>query len=659
MSDLRDDARVLWRPSRETLEGCRLSKYSAWLRETRGLTFDSYEALRRWSVEDLEGFWLSIWEYFGMKSGFRRVLSSRKMPGAAWFEGAELNYAERAFEGRGGEGAALVFGDEEGQTREMTWDSLRRDVGSFAAGLREAGVGPGDRVAACVPNVPEAVVAFLATASLGAVWSSCSVDFGAPSVVDRFRQIQPKVFLTVDGYRYGGKVHDRSKAASSIRAALGSVRKTVVLPRPGGGPGVEGGVAWEEFLGKAEPPSFRRVPFDHPLWIVYSSGTTGLPKPIVHSHGGILLEHLKALSLHNDLSPSDRFFWFTATGWMMWNYLVGGLLVGSTVVLYDGSPFHPDRGALWDFAARTRTTFFGTSAAHIASCAKSGVAPAEGRDLGALRGVGSTGSPLPAESFEWVYRSVGQDVWLASISGGTDVCTAFVGGCPLLPVRAGEIQCICLGAAVESFDEAGKPVTGSVGELVLTRPMPSMPIFFWGDPDGSRYRESYFAHYPGVWRHGDWIRITPAGSCVIYGRSDATIKRMGVRLGSSEIYRAVESLQEVADSLVVGLEAPGGRSYMPLFVALREGASLDEALKRKIVDRVRTDVSPRFVPDDVFAVPEIPKTLNGKKLEVPVKRMLLGARRSEVAASGSLMNPRALLYVEEAASRRTKEVLLG
>jgi len=495
--------------------------------------------------------------------------------------------------------------------------------------------------------VPEAVVAFLATASIGAVWSSCSPDFGASSVVDRFRQIEPKVLITVDGYRYGGKNHDRMETVAGLQAEIPSLEHTVVVPYLNEAPdtsGLENVAHWNEFLEdhRCVELAFERVPFDHPLWVLYSSGTTGLPKAIVQGQGGILLEHLKKADLHIDLGPGDRFFWFTTTGWMMWNLLVGGLLSGATVLLYDGNPGHPDMNALWSFAEASGMTCFGTSASYITSCMNAGIEPGRDHDLSKLKSMGSTGSPLPPEGFEWVYEHVKKDLWLFSTSGGTDLCTAFIGGVPVLPVWAGELQARSLGAKVEAFGEDGASLVGEVGELVITEPMPSMPLYLWGDEDGEKYRDSYFDKYPGVWRHGDWIRIKPHGGCVIYGRSDSTINRGGVRMGTSEIYSAVEKVEEVADSLVVDIPKQDGNSFMPLFVVLEEGAELDDELKGRIKKSIRENASPRHVPNEILAVPDIPRTLNGKKLEVPVKKILSGQSPEKAASRDSLSNPGSL-----------------
>jgi len=652
---------VLWEPTAETRKRANITHYLEWL-ASRDLHFRDYEEMRRWSVRELEKFWETIWEYFDVRASkpYSRVLSRREMPGARWFVGAELNYAANILREKDHDGPAIICAGEGREKRvDVSWQELRTRTSSVAASLTEMGVRKGDRVSAYLPNIPEAVVAFLACASIGATWASCSPDFGAPSVIDRLKQIDPKILIAVDGYGYGGKWFDRLPVLREIQNGLPTLKKTIIISKPERefrGGGLRDTIMWDDLPRVSSGPTFEPVPFDHPLWVLYSSGTTGLPKPIVHGHGGILLEHLKVLSLHNDLRASDRFFWFTSTGWMMWNYLAGGLLLGSTIVLYDGSPGFPDLDALWRLVESTGMTFFGTSAAYITSCMKAGLRPGETHKLKQLRGVGSTGSPLSRDGFRWVY-DVKRDVWLASISGGTDLCTAFVGGCPTLPVRAGEIQCRCLGADIQSFDERGKSVVGQVGELVLTSPMPSMPLFFWGDHDGRRYRESYFAMFPGVWRHGDWVEITETGSCIIYGRSDATLKRMGVRMGTSEVYRVVEALPEVVDSLAVDLEGLEGRSYMPLFVVLGRGARLDEALKKKIRQKISKELSPRYVPDEIFAVPEIPRTLSGKKLEVPIKKVLLGAEPTSALSRDSLSNPDSIDRFVEVAKQLRREVV--
>jgi acetoacetyl-CoA synthetase len=641
----------LWEPPAQLVERSRLTEFMRWLEAERGLAFANYDQLWRWSVADLDAFWAAIWDFFEVRADGERspVLASREMPGARWFPGTSLNYAEHVFAGKADGETAILHASELRELGELSWGQLRAQVAAVAAGLRELGVEHGDRVVAYLPNIPEAIVAFLASASIGAVWSSCSPDFGPASVVDRFAQIEPKVLFAVDGYRYGGKDFDRRETIAGLQEAMPSLVRTVVLPYLDPEPdlsGLEQTMTWEGLLAAVEGAelSFERVPFDHPLWVLYSSGTTGLPKAIVQGQGGILLEHLKKLNLHVDAHPGDRLFWFTTTGWMMWNFLVSGLLTEAAIVLYDGSPGHPDMGVLWDLAERAEVTMFGTSASYIAACMKDGVEPGAGRDLSRLGAVGSTGSPLSPEGFDWVYEHVGADTWLFSTSGGTDLCTAFVGGVALLPVYRGELQGRALGAAVEAWDEDGHAVVDAVGELVVTEPMPSMPVCFWGDTDGSRYRASYFEQYPGVWRHGDWLEITSRGTAVIYGRSDSTINRSGIRMGTSEIYRAVLSIDAIVDALVVDIPKAGTEGWMPLFVVLRDGDELDAELPKEIARRVRERCSPRHVPDQVFQIAEVPRTLSGKVLEVPVKRILMGTPAAQAASRDSLANPAALDY---------------
>ena len=650
---------LLWEPSEEFKENSNVARYMRWLEEEKGRSFEDYDELWDWSVTELEEFWASIWEYFDVKASkpYEKVLPNREMPGAEaeWFVGAELNYAEHVFRKARPDEPAVLHQSELRPLGEMTWRELEEKVGPLAEGFKELGVGRGDRVAAYVPNIPEALIAFLACASIGAIWSSCSPDFGLGAVVDRFAQIEPKVLVAVDGYRYGGKDYDVTDVVARLQEEFTTLEKTVVLPYLTEEPdtsALDNVVLWDELLSGNEGAelSFEQVPFGHPLWVLYSSGTTGLPKAIVHGHGGILLEHLKKLHLHVDLGAEDKFFWFTTTGWMMWNFLVSGLLCGSTILTYDGNPGYPDMNVLWEFAQETGMTCFGTSAGYITSCMHAGIEPGRDFDLSALKSIGSTGSPLPPEGFDWVYEHVKEDVWLFSTSGGTDLCTAFVGGCPLKPVRSGELQCRALGAKVEAYDEEGNPLKDEVGELVITEPMPSMPLYLWGDEDGERYRDSYFDKYPSVWKHGDWIRIKPEGSAVIYGRSDAVINRGGVRMGTAEIYRAINKVEEVQDSLVVDTQKDG-EDYMPLFVVLEEGAELDEDLVDEIKKSIRETTSPRHVPDEVVAVPDVPYTLNGKKLEVPVKKILSGTPPEEAASKDSLSNPDSLDTFVELAER--------
>jgi acetoacetyl-CoA synthetase len=655
----RDYGEVLWKPAPEAINSARVTAYARWLAATRGLDLRNHDQLWQWSVDEPAGFWESVWDYFGVLGdrGTGPVLSGAEMPGASWFDGATLNYARNALRTARTEPdrTAVIYRSEDGSGGALSYGELEREVTRVAAGLRALGVTAGDRVAAYLPNVPEALIAMLATASLGGIWSSCSPDFGASSVIDRFAQISPKVLIAVGGYSYGGRVFDRQGEVESIAAALPDLAATVLVRTPGTGPpgaSLPGPGTGRRILGwDALPagelgaqPEFAEVPFSHPLWVLYSSGTTGLPKPIVHGHGGIVLEHLKVLSFHQDLGPDDVFFWYTTTGWMMWNYLAGGLLAGATVVLYDGSAIHPETGVLWRLIAETGVTYAGTGAPYLLACAKAGLRPGAEHDLSRLRGVGSTGSPLPPEGFRWVYDAVGSDLLLGSFSGGTDLCTGFVGPSPLLPVRAGVIAGRCLGAKVEAYDAHGRPVTGEVGELVITQPMPSMPVGFWNDPGGERYAASYFAEYPGVWRHGDWIMFLPDGGCVIYGRSDATLNRGGVRMGTSEFYRVVERLPEIADSLVVDTGQLGRDGRLILYVVPADGCELDDDLTARIRSRLRSELSPRHVPDEIHQVPGIPRTLSGKKLEVPVRKILLGTPLADAADLDALANPEVLAF---------------
>jgi acetoacetyl-CoA synthetase len=660
---VRDTSEILWRPTAAAVESSNLTAYIDWLRAERGVEVDGYGELWQWSVDDLEGFWNSVFDYFRVEyDGERGVaLASREMPGAEWFPGVRLNWAERAFAGKADDQVAVLHASELRDLDEITWGELRAKVAAVASGLRSLGVAKGDRVVAYLPNIAEAAIAFLATASIGAIWSSASPDFGAGSLIDRFAQIEPKVLIAVDGYRYGGKDFDRTTVVAQLQEAMPSVEHTVLVPYMDAAARIDGAIAWADLIARGEgaPLTFERVPVDHPLWVLYSSGTTGLPKAIVQGQGGILLEQLKSIHLHTDAKPGDRLFWFTTTGWMMWNFLVGGLLSDAAIVLYDGNPGYPDMGSLWDLAERAGVTTFGTSAAYISACMKAGVEPGAGRDLSRLRAVGSTGSPLAPEGFDWIYEHLGEDTWLFSTSGGTDVCTSFVTGVPTLPVRRGEIQARALGAAVESWDPDGNPLIDEVGELVVTEPMPSMPLFLWGDEDGERYRDSYFETFPGVWRHGDWIEITERRGAIIHGRSDSTINRGGIRIGTAEIYRAVLDSDDVLDALVVDLPREGTDGVIELFVVLREGAELTDELKEGLARSIRERCSPRHVPDSVEAIAAVPRTLSGKVVEVPVKRILMGADPAKVVSRDSLADPGPLDWFVELARLRTSPAEQG
>ena len=640
---------LLWEPPDDARERTNLGRFLTWVEQTRGMSLPTYAAAWQWSVDDLEGFWAAVVEWFDLPltAPYERILADDTMPGATWLPGARLNYAAQVLRWTGDRPAIVARSQTRGEV-VLSRDELRDQVARAAAGLRDLGVQPGDRVVGYLPNIPETIVAFLACASIGAIWSSCAPEFGVKAVVDRVRQIEPVVLLAVDGYRYGRRTVARADEVAEIRANLPSLRATVVLPYLDGELDAEqfpDAIRWDDLVATdasaAPPPA--SLPFDHPLYVLYSSGTTGLPKPIVHGHGGILLEHVKILGLHHDLDDTSVFSWFTTTGWMMWNYLVSGLTVGATVVLYDGDPGYPDLSTLWQLAADTGVDVLGVGAPFLMACRKAGLRPGDTVDLTRLRQVGSTGSPLPPEGYGWVRDAVGEHVQVVSASGGTDVCTAFVAAAPLLPVHAGEIPCRCLGASVEAFDPTGRPVVGERGELVLTRPMPSMPVGFWGDDDGSRYRAAYFDEFPGVWRHGDWLEITPRGTCIITGRSDATLNRGGVRMGTAEFYAVVEDVTGIDDSLVVHLDAREGRpDRLVLFVVPAAGQGLDDDLRRRLAQAIRAELSPRHVPDEVHVVPAVPRTISGKKMEVPVKRLLEGEPLERVANPGAMANPGSL-----------------
>jgi acetoacetyl-CoA synthetase len=643
---------LLWSPDSATPS--EIGRFLRWLRDERGRDLDGYDDLWRFSVDDLDGFWSAVWDFSGVRTHapYDRVLGSRDMPGAQWFPGARLNYAEHAMGTDPDQVAAVGYS----QTREpvrLTFGELRDQVTRARTGLRRIGVGPGDRVAAYLPNIPETAGAFLATASLGAIWSSCAPEFGARAVIDRFAQIEPKVLLAVGGYRYGHRDIDRRAEVAAIRAELPTVEHVVQVPY---GPAeLPDALDWNGVLSDPEPLAFDAVPFDHPLCVLFSSGTTGKPKAIVHGHGGILLEHFKNHALSWDLRPGDRMLWFTTTAWMMWNALISGLLVRATIVMIDGNPLYPDLTYQWRLAEETGATLMGASPGFLMACRKEGVRPARQFDL-RIRQIGAAGSPLPAEGYRWVYEQFGPGVLLNVGSGGTDVCSGIVQGSPLQPVWAGEISGRCLGVDAQAYDERRRPIVGELGELVITKPMPSMPVGFWNDPGDRRYRATYFADFPGVWRHGDWIRFTERGSCVIAGRSDATLNRGGVRLGTAEFYRVVEEMPEVDDSLVVHLEdSAGGPGELILFVVPAAGVDLDDTLRKRLASELRTALSPRHIPDTVAAVPVIPHNLTGKKLELPVKRIMLGDSPDDVVSRDALRDPASLdAFVAYAAGRSAR-----
>ncbi|MEV6098162.1 acetoacetate--CoA ligase [Nocardia sp. NPDC051981] len=631
-----------WVPSDQDIAEAQVTSFALFVEKRTGLSLPDYRALWQWSVNDVPGFWGAIWDYFDLGERSDEVLGSTEMPGAQWFPGTTLNYVEQVMRQVRDDRPAILSVDETGEITEISWAALIATAAAFAHTLRAQGVGPGDRVAGYLPNIPEAVIAFLATASIGAVWSACGQDYSAQAALDRLGQLEPKVLVTADGYRFGGKAHDKTADIAALRAGLPSLAATVLVPRLG--LEVPGTLAWksvdpgDEFV----VLPIEEVDFAHPLWVLYSSGTTGKPKGIVHGHGGVLLEHLKAVAVQSDIGPDDTFFWYTSPSWMMWNFQVAGLLVGATIVCYDGSPAAPTPDALWQLASRTGATVLGTSPGYVLACAKAGSVPRTDHDLSALRLVGITGSALPPSSSLWLRDNVGEQVPVASISGGTDVVSAFIGGVRTVPVWPGELSVPYLGVALDAWDEQGNPVRDEVGELVITKPMPSMPVSFWNDPDGSRYRDAYFELFPGVWRHGDWITITEHGSIVVHGRSDSTLNRQGIRMGSADIYQAVERIPEIAEALVIGAEQPDGGYWMPLFVVLTPGAELTDELRSRINATIRAEVSPRHVPDEIIAAPGIPHTRTGKKLEVPIKKLFQGAEVSTVVAPTAVDVPELL-----------------
>jgi len=655
---------LLWTPGPDRVDRANVTAFTRWLGQEGGHHFGDYHELWRWSVTDLDGFWQAVWDYCGIAASAppTAVLGSRTMPGADWFPGARLNYAQHVLRNEQPGQDALYYQSETTPLTGLPWPELGNAVRTLATQLRGMGVRPGDRVASCMPNIPQTAIAMLATTSIGAIWTSCSPDFGGRGISDRFGQLAPKVLLCVDSYRYGGRDYDRGAEIGQVIAGLPSLEQVIWVPGPLGTPiaAASGGPrlhAWAELMDHPPVPAagfgFEQVPFAHPLWILFSSGTTGLPKAITHSHGGILIEQLKLQSLNMDLRAGDRMFFYTTAGWMMWNFLVSSLLLGVRPLLYDGHPGYPRPDVLWEMAEAARVTFFGASPAYADLLAKAGLVPGEKYDLSALTGLMLAGSPVSAQCGAWFYRNVKRDLWLHVGSGGTDVCTGFTGGAPTMPVYAGEHQARNLGVAAYAFNAQGQPVTGEVGEMVITQPMPSMPVRLWNDDDGDLYRQTYFADYPGAWRQGDFFKVNERGGCFVLGRSDATLNRHGIRIGTAEVYAALESVKEISSALIVNLDLPGGGFFMPLFVTLDEGAVLDDDLQRTITDRLRSQYTARHVPDRIIQVPAIPATLTGKKMEVPVRKILLGVPPDEAANRNAMANPQSLdAFAEYARAQR-------
>lgn len=648
----------LWEGNKQFKKQSHLYAYKQWLAINKNLKFKSYQELWQWSVTEIEDFWESIWNYFNVISHkpYSKVLSSNKMPDCKWFEGAAINYAEHLFRKAKDNETAIIFGNESGINQEISWLELKTKVASLATYLKSIGVAKGDRVVAFLPNIPEATIAFLAVNTIGAIWSSTSPDFGAESVVDRFAQIKPKVLIAVDGYQYNGKPYDKSNIVNAIVNALPSLKEVLILPylNP---KALDSFPKYYKnintiFETNSGELTFEPVGFNHPIWVLYSSGTTGLPKAIVHSHGGILLEHLKYMAFHNDVHEGERFFWFSTTGWMMWNFVQAAFLMGASIVLYDGSPTYPDFNKLWQFSEDVKITHFGTSAPYLVACMKKGLLPKSEFDLSSIRSISSTGAPLLPEAFNYVYSNIKDDVWLCSMAGGTDVCTAFVGGLPEYAVHSGEIQCRALGVSLYAYDDNGQPVEDELGEMVIDKPMPSMPIYFWNDTDNKRYKASYFEHYPGKWRHGDFIKInSKTNGLMIYGRSDATLNRHGIRIGTSEIYRAVNKIEVVEDSLIVNLELDEGKHYMPLFVKMRNDTELTDDIKAQINAQLKTEYSPRHVPDEIIQIEDVPYTISGKKMEAPIKKILLGMPLEKSINFDALRNPESVQFFIEFAKK--------